>query len=73
MKHDAGDMEQDFGCPEQPVIACAPGTFALSVTDVDRTYDVLGLVLLDSGDYARSGGYGSRRKPRCASWRMRRG
>ena len=27
--------------------------------DVDRTYDVLGLVLLDSGDYARSGGYGS--------------
>lgn len=52
-------MEQDFGLPEQPVIACAPGTFALSVTDVDRTYDVLGLVLLDSGDYARSGGYGS--------------
>lgn len=59
VKHDVGDMEQDFGLPEQPVIACAPGTFALSVTDVDRTYDVLGLVLLDSGDYARSGGYGS--------------
>ena len=41
VKHDVGDMEQDFGLPEQPVIACAPGTFALSVTDVDRTYDVM--------------------------------
>ena len=45
--------------PDQLVHACAPGTFALPVSDVDRTRDVLGLVLLDSGDYARSGGYGS--------------
>ena len=45
--------------PDQPAYACAPGTFALPVSDVDRTHDVLGLVLLDSGDYARSGGYGS--------------
>ena len=45
--------------PDQTVVACAPGTFALPVADVDRTREVLGLVLLDSGDYARSGGYGS--------------
>ena len=59
VKHDVGDMEQDFGLPEQPVIACAPGTFALSVTDVDRTR-------VPAATEAR-------RKPRCASWRMRRG
>ena len=45
--------------PSQRVFACEPGTFALPVSDVDHTTSVLGLVLLDSGDYARSGGYGS--------------
>ena len=45
--------------PNQRVFACEPGTFALPVADVDHTTSVLGLVLLDSGDYARSGGYGS--------------
>ena len=45
--------------PNQRVFACEPGTFALPVADVDHTMSVLGLVLLDSGDYARSGGYGS--------------
>ena len=44
---------------EQRVYGCEPGTFALPVSDVDHTTSVLGLVLLDSGDYARSGGYGS--------------
>ena len=45
--------------PNQRVFACEPGTFALPVADVDHTMSVLGLVLLDSGDYAHSGGYGS--------------
>ncbi|SEB93837.1 phosphoesterase [Bifidobacterium dentium] len=45
--------------PEQRVYGCEPGTFALPVMNVDRTCNVLGLVLVDSGDYARSGGYGS--------------
>lgn len=44
---------------EQCVYGCEPGTFALPVMNVDRTCNVLGLVLVDSGDYARSGGYGS--------------
>ena len=44
---------------EQRVYGCEPGTFALPVMNVDRTCNVLGLVLVDSGDYARSGGYGS--------------
>lgn len=43
---------------DQLVYPCEPGTFALPVSDVDHTGTVLGLVLLDSGDYARSGGYG---------------
>mgnify|MGYP000635873814 CR=1 FL=1 len=73
VKHDVGDMEQDFGLPEQPVIACAPGTFALSVTDVDRTYDVLGLVLWIRAITRVPAATEARRKPRCASWRMRRG
>lgn len=47
------------GLPDQRVYPCEPGTFALPVVDVDRTRTVIGLVLLDSGDYARSGGYGA--------------
>ncbi|MCI1832625.1 MAG: metallophosphoesterase family protein [Bifidobacterium sp.] len=47
------------GLPRQQIIPCEPGTFALPVMDVDRTRNVLGLVLLDSGDYAHSGGYGA--------------
>ena len=47
------------GLPDQLVYPCEPGTFALPVSDVDHTHTVLGLVLLDSGDYARSGGYGA--------------
>lgn len=47
------------GLPGQPIYACEPGTFALPVRDVDNTRNVLGLVLVDSGDYAREGGYGT--------------
>ncbi|MBT1170543.1 metallophosphoesterase [Bifidobacterium sp. SO4] len=40
-------------------VPCEPGTFALPVMDVDRTRDVLGLVLVNSGDYAHGGGFGT--------------
>ena len=58
---DAGfvQLRSESYLPNQRVFACEPGTFALPVADVDHTMSVLGLVLLDSGDYARSGGYGS--------------
>ncbi|MCI1219462.1 MAG: metallophosphoesterase family protein [Bifidobacterium sp.] len=46
------------GLPDQRIYPCEPGTFALPVTDVERNHTVLGLVLLDSGDYAHLGGYG---------------
>lgn len=36
-----------------------PGTFALPVMDVDCTRNVLGLVLVNSGDYAHGGGFGT--------------
>ena len=36
-----------------------PGTFALPVMDVDHTRNVLGLVILDSGDYVHGGGFGT--------------
>lgn len=36
----------------------SPGTFAMPVLDQDRQRAVLGLVVLNSGDYAREGGYG---------------
>lgn len=44
--------------PDQLEYACEPGTFALPVADEDGA-TVLGLVLVDSGDYAPTGGYGS--------------
>ena len=43
------------GLPDQPVAACEPGTFAMPVLDQDRQRAVLGLVVLNSGDYAREG------------------
>ena len=56
---DPARLQSEQFLPRQRVFACEPGTFALPVSDVDHTTSVLGLVLLDSGDYARSGGYGS--------------
>ncbi|AKV55954.1 phosphoesterase [Bifidobacterium actinocoloniiforme DSM 22766] len=47
------------GMSDQRAYACEPGTFALPVAPVQGEAPVLGLVLLDSGDYARTGGYGS--------------
>ncbi|KAA8820806.1 metallophosphoesterase family protein [Bifidobacterium vespertilionis] len=47
------------GLPDQPVHACEPGTFALPVRDVDGGHVALGLAVVDSGDYAQEGGYGS--------------
>jgi hypothetical protein len=46
------------GLADQQIYPCEPGTFALPVADVERRHAVLGLVLLDSGDYAHLGGYG---------------
>ena len=44
--------------PDQPVIPGGEaGTFALPVADVERTRTVIGLVVLDAGDYARGGGF----------------
>ena len=43
--------------PEQVVHTCAAGTIALPVMDAERTRNVMGLVLIDSGDYARGGGF----------------
>ena len=47
------------GLPDQPLYPCSPGTFAMPVLGADDDRTVMGLVLLDSGDYARDGGYGS--------------
>lgn len=46
------------GLPDEQILPCEPGTFALPVMDQDQTHNVLGLVVLNSGDYAREGGYG---------------
>lgn len=45
--------------PKQTAYDCEPGTFALPVMDVDCTRNVLGLVLVDSGDYVHGGGFGT--------------
>ncbi|MFT9392675.1 serine/threonine protein phosphatase [Bifidobacterium sp.] len=47
------------GLPDQIAYACEPGTFALPVSDVDGHRNVIGIVLLNSGDYAKEGGYGN--------------
>ncbi|MBT1175675.1 metallophosphoesterase family protein [Bifidobacterium sp. LC6] len=44
--------------PDQTIYACEPGTLALPVKDVEGQRNVLGLVILDSGDYAHGGGFG---------------
>lgn len=44
--------------PRETVFACEPGTFALPVAN-ERGETVLGVVLVDSGDYAPTGGYGA--------------
>ena len=49
----------DSPLPDQPLYACEPGSLALPVSDLDREHTVIGLVLINSGDYARTGGYGS--------------
>ena len=43
--------------PTSAVGSGEPGTFALPVMDVDHTRNVLGLVILDSGDYVHGGGF----------------
>ena len=45
--------------PASAVGSGEPGTFALPVMDVDHTRNVLGLVILDSGDYVHGGGFGA--------------
>ena len=47
------DLDKQIAYP------CEPGTFALPVTSEDGKETAAGLVLLDSGDYAPGGGYGS--------------
>lgn len=44
--------------PDQVAFVSQPGTFVLPVGDEEGGETVLGLTLLDSGDYAQSGGYG---------------
>lgn len=44
--------------PSEIEYACEPGTFALPVTD-EAGHVVIGIALVDSGDYAPTGGYGS--------------
>lgn len=45
--------------PKQIIFPCEPGTFALPVKDENQENVVFSIVLLDSGDYAKEGGYGS--------------
>ncbi|WP_152210165.1 metallophosphoesterase family protein [Bifidobacterium cebidarum] len=44
--------------PDQTIYSCEPGTLTLPVRDVEDSHNVLGLVILDSGDYAHGGGFG---------------
>ncbi|WP_033494117.1 metallophosphoesterase [Bifidobacterium biavatii] len=46
------------GLPDQLVYPGETGTFALPVMDTDRTRAVLGIVVVNSGDYSAEGGYG---------------
>lgn len=46
------------GLQNQTAYAMEPGTFALPVTDISGRRNVLGLTIIDSGDYAKTGGYG---------------
>ncbi len=44
--------------PNQIIFPCEAGTFALPVMDVNQENVVFSLVLVNSGDYEKSGGYG---------------
>ncbi|BDR54144.1 hypothetical protein KIMH_02550 [Bombiscardovia apis] len=44
---------------DQKAYVCEPGTFALPVADAQGQKQLMSLVLVDSGDYDRQGGYGS--------------
>lgn len=50
---------RDSLLPHQHVYACETGTFALPVLDCDRRHAAAVLMLVNSGDYAHGGGYGS--------------
>lgn len=58
------------GLKDQVAYACEPGTFALPVSSLERDNNVIGIVITDSGDYAREGGYGTPSQ-RAVEW-MRR-
>ena len=45
--------------PKQIIFPCKAGTFALPVMDVNQEKVVFSIVLVDSGDYEKRGGYGS--------------
>lgn len=47
------------GLMGQTAFASEPGTFALPVNDANGDHPVMGIVLLNSGDYAQEGGYGN--------------
>jgi hypothetical protein len=47
------------GMRDQVAYACEPGTFALPVSSQEHDNNVIGLVIADSGDYAKDGGYGT--------------
>lgn len=53
-------IDERGGCallPDQSAMLCTPGTFALPVAGAEGKGVVLGLALLNSGDYARGGGF----------------
>lgn len=52
-------LERVAALENQHAYACQPGTFALPVMDSEGKRAVLVVVLVDSGDYAREGGYGA--------------
>ena len=45
------------GLADQHGIVCAPGSFVLPVADAEHSQHVISLVVLNSGDYARGGGF----------------
>ncbi|MDF7666099.1 metallophosphoesterase family protein [Bifidobacterium sp. ESL0745] len=47
------------GLPDQYIYPCEPGTFALPVSKDRESGNVLGLVVFNSGDYGKLGGYGA--------------
>ena len=47
------------GMPQQLAYACEPGTFALPVMSENGSEVLVGLVLVNSGDYDPQGGYGA--------------